>query len=110
MSQFPLSDSILALDGEWRGFSGKSITDVVNIGIGGSDLTFTTQETITNAESARDWFLQAAKDKSAVAKHFVALSTNAPKVSDFGIDTTNMFEFWDALKTSSSFWLELTGW
>uniref|UniRef100_A0A8D3EE47 Glucose-6-phosphate isomerase n=1 Tax=Scophthalmus maximus TaxID=52904 RepID=A0A8D3EE47_SCOMX len=139
--------------GEWRGFSGKSITDVVNIGIGGSDLgplmvtealkpystggpnvwfisnidgthlaktlaqlnaestlfiiaskTFTTQETITNAESARDWFLQAAKDKSAVAKHFVALSTNAPKVSDFGIDTTNMFEFWDWVGGRYSLW------
>uniref|UniRef100_A0A8D3DCL7 Glucose-6-phosphate isomerase n=1 Tax=Scophthalmus maximus TaxID=52904 RepID=A0A8D3DCL7_SCOMX len=124
--------------GEWRGFSGKSITDVVNIGIGGSDLgplmvtealkpystggpnvwfisnidgthlaktlaqlnaestlfiiaskTFTTQETITNAESARDWFLQAAKD---------------PKVSDFGIDTTNMFEFWDWVGGRYSLW------
>uniref|UniRef100_A0A8C1NI16 Glucose-6-phosphate isomerase n=1 Tax=Cyprinus carpio TaxID=7962 RepID=A0A8C1NI16_CYPCA len=130
--------------GEWKGFSGKAITDVVNIGIGGSDLgplmvtealkpyskggpnvwfvsnidgthmaktlaqlnaettlfiiaskTFTTQETITNAETAKEWFLRAAKDTSAVAKHFVALSTNAPKVKDFGIDTKNMFEFWD---------------
>uniref|UniRef100_A0A3P8X322 Glucose-6-phosphate isomerase n=1 Tax=Cynoglossus semilaevis TaxID=244447 RepID=A0A3P8X322_CYNSE len=139
--------------GAWRGFSGKSITDVVNIGIGGSDLgplmvtealkpysaegpnvwfvsnidgthlaktlaklnpettlfiiaskTFTTQETITNAESARDWFLQAAKDKSAVAKHFVALSTNAAKVSDFGIDTQNMFEFWDWVGGRYSLW------
>uniref|UniRef100_A0A3B3RN81 Glucose-6-phosphate isomerase n=1 Tax=Paramormyrops kingsleyae TaxID=1676925 RepID=A0A3B3RN81_9TELE len=130
--------------GEWKGYTGKSITDVVNIGIGGSDLgplmvtealkpyskegprvwfvsnidgthiaktlaelnaettlfviaskTFTTQETITNAESAKEWFLNFAKDKSAVAKHFVALSTNAPKVKDFGIDTENMFEFWD---------------
>uniref|UniRef100_A0A8C0YVI9 Glucose-6-phosphate isomerase n=1 Tax=Cyprinus carpio carpio TaxID=630221 RepID=A0A8C0YVI9_CYPCA len=130
--------------GEWKGFSGKAITDVVNIGIGGSDLgplmvtealkpyskggpnvwfvsnidgthmaktlaqlnaettlfiiaskTFTTQETITNAETAKEWFLRAAKDTSAVAKHFVALSTNAPKVKDFGIDTNNMFEFWD---------------
>uniref|UniRef100_A0A3Q1AUS3 Glucose-6-phosphate isomerase n=1 Tax=Amphiprion ocellaris TaxID=80972 RepID=A0A3Q1AUS3_AMPOC len=135
--------------GDWKGFSGKSITDVVNIGIGGSDLgplmvtealkpystggpnvwfvsnidgthlaktlahlnaettlfiiaskTFTTQETITNAESARDWFLQTAGDKSAVAKHFVALSTNAVKVKDFGIDTENMFEFWDSMKLS----------
>ncbi|XP_040894735.1 glucose-6-phosphate isomerase a [Toxotes jaculatrix] len=139
--------------GEWKGFSGKSITDVVNIGIGGSDLgplmvtealkpysaggpnvwfvsnidgthlaktlaqlnpettlfiiaskTFTTQETITNAESARDWFLQAAKDKSAVAKHFVALSTNAAKVQDFGIDTVNMFEFWDWVGGRYSLW------
>uniref|UniRef100_A0A8C6SJR5 Glucose-6-phosphate isomerase n=1 Tax=Neogobius melanostomus TaxID=47308 RepID=A0A8C6SJR5_9GOBI len=130
--------------GEWKGFTGKTITDVVNIGIGGSDLgplmvtealkpyskdgprvwfvsnidgthitktlaqlnaettlfiiaskTFTTQETITNAESAKAWFLEYAKDKAAVAKHFVALSTNAPKVKDFGIDTENMFEFWD---------------
>uniref|UniRef100_A0AAR2LXC6 Glucose-6-phosphate isomerase n=1 Tax=Pygocentrus nattereri TaxID=42514 RepID=A0AAR2LXC6_PYGNA len=130
--------------GDWKGYTGKSITDVVNVGIGGSDLgplmvtetlkpyskggprvwfvsnidgthiaktlaelnaettlfiiaskTFTTQETITNAESAKEWFLQAAKDKAAVAKHFVALSTNAPKVKDFGIDPQNMFEFWD---------------
>uniref|UniRef100_A0A8C4GXK1 Glucose-6-phosphate isomerase n=1 Tax=Dicentrarchus labrax TaxID=13489 RepID=A0A8C4GXK1_DICLA len=99
--------------GEWKGFSGKSITDVVNIGIGGSDLvsqlsdditTFTTQETITNAESARDWFLQTANDKSAVAKHFVALSTNAVKVKDFGIDTANMFEFWDWVGGRYSLW------
>ncbi|MED6292508.1 hypothetical protein CHARACLAT_000943 [Characodon lateralis] len=139
--------------GEWKGFSGKSITDVVNIGIGGSDLgplmvtealkpysaggpnvwfvsnidgthmaktlkqldpettlfiiaskTFTTQETITNAESARDWFLQAAGDKSAVAKHFVALSTNAAKVKDFGIDPANMFEFWDWVGGRYSLW------
>ncbi|KAK2842866.1 hypothetical protein Q5P01_013066 [Channa striata] len=139
--------------GEWKGFSGKSVTDVVNIGIGGSDLgplmvtealkpysdggpnvwfvsnidgthmaktlaqlnaettlfiiaskTFTTQETITNAESARDWFLQRANDKSAVAKHFVALSTNAAKVKDFGIDTANMFEFWDWVGGRYSLW------
>ncbi|XP_033936179.1 glucose-6-phosphate isomerase-like [Pseudochaenichthys georgianus] len=139
--------------GEWKGFSGKSITDVVNIGIGGSDLgplmvtealkpyseggpkvwfvsnidgthmvktlkelnaettlfiiaskTFTTQETITNAESARDWFLKTANDKSAVAKHFVALSTNAVKVKDFGIDTANMFEFWDWVGGRYSLW------
>ncbi|XP_035810845.1 glucose-6-phosphate isomerase-like [Amphiprion ocellaris] len=139
--------------GDWKGFSGKSITDVVNIGIGGSDLgplmvtealkpystggpnvwfvsnidgthlaktlahlnaettlfiiaskTFTTQETITNAESARDWFLQTAGDKSAVAKHFVALSTNAVKVKDFGIDTENMFEFWDWVGGRYSLW------
>ncbi|KAM7415209.1 hypothetical protein PAMA_019839 [Pampus argenteus] len=139
--------------GEWKGFSGKSITDVVNIGIGGSDLgplmvtealkpystggpnvwfvsnidgthmaktlaqlnaettlfiiaskTFTTQETITNAESAREWFLKTANDKSAVAKHFVALSTNAAKVKDFGIDTANMFEFWDWVGGRYSLW------
>lgn len=139
--------------GEWKGFSGKAITDVVNIGIGGSDLgplmvtealkpyskggpnvwfvsnidgthmaktlaqlntettlfiiaskTFTTQETITNAETAKEWFLQAAKDTSAVAKHFVALSTNAPKVKDFGIDTKNMFEFWDWVGGRYSLW------
>ncbi|XP_052008227.1 glucose-6-phosphate isomerase-like [Xyrauchen texanus] len=139
--------------GEWKGYTGKSITDVVNIGIGGSDLgplmvtealkpyskggprvwfvsnidgthiaktlaelsaettlfiiaskTYTTQETITNAESAKEWFLQAAKDKSAVAKHFVALSTNAPKVTDFGIDPVNMFEFWDWVGGRYSLW------
>ncbi|XP_033824639.1 glucose-6-phosphate isomerase a [Periophthalmus magnuspinnatus] len=139
--------------GEWKGFSGKSITDVVNIGIGGSDLgplmvtealkpysaggpnvwfvsnidgthmaktlnqlnaettlfiiaskTFTTQETITNAESAKEWFLTTAKDASAVAKHFVALSTNAAKVRDFGIDTANMFEFWDWVGGRYSLW------
>ncbi|XP_051953333.1 glucose-6-phosphate isomerase-like [Xyrauchen texanus] len=139
--------------GEWKGYTGKSITDVVNVGIGGSDLgplmvtealklyskggprvwfvsnidgthiaktlaelnaettlfiiaskTFTTQETITNAESAKEWFLQAAKDKSAVAKHFVALSTNGPKVTDFGIDPVNMFEFWDWVGGRYSLW------
>uniref|UniRef100_A0A8C5EEG9 Glucose-6-phosphate isomerase n=1 Tax=Gouania willdenowi TaxID=441366 RepID=A0A8C5EEG9_GOUWI len=139
--------------GAWKGFSGKSITDVVNIGIGGSDLgplmvtealkpysvggpkvwfvsnidgthiaktlkelnaettlfiiaskTFTTQETITNAESAREWFLKAASDKSAVAKHFVALSTNSVKVKEFGIDTDNMFEFWDWVGGRYSLW------
>ncbi|XP_051580686.1 glucose-6-phosphate isomerase-like [Myxocyprinus asiaticus] len=139
--------------GEWKGYTGKSITDVVNVGIGGSDLgplmvtealkpyskggprvwfvsnidgthiaktlaelnaettlfiiaskTYTTQETITNAESAKEWFLQAAKDKSAVAKHFVALSTNAPKVTDFGIDPVNMFEFWDWVGGRYSLW------
>ena len=128
--------------GEWKGYTGKAITDVVNIGIGGSDLgplmvtealkpyskggprvwfvsnidgthiaktlaelhpettlfiiaskTFTTQETITNAITAKEWFLHAAKDPSAVAKHFVALSTNVPKVKEFGIDTENMLEF-----------------
>ncbi|WP_405482517.1 glucose-6-phosphate isomerase [Streptomyces sp. NBC_00009] len=130
--------------GEWTGHTGKRIKNVVNIGIGGSDLgpamayealrsftdrgltvrfvsnvdgadlheavrdldpaetlfiiaskTFTTIETITNATAARSWLLKALGDDSAVAKHFVALSTNAEKVSDFGIDTANMFEFWD---------------
>lgn len=57
--------------------------------------TFTTQETMTNANSARDWLLAAAKDSSAVAKHFAALSTNGKAVTEFGIDTNNMFEFWD---------------
>jgi len=139
--------------GNWKGYSGKSITDVVNIGIGGSDLgpvmvtealkpygrqsfhvhfvsnvdgthivealkkvnpettlfiiaskTFTTQETLANAESAKAWFLNAAKDESAVAKHFVALSTNASAVSKFGIDTANMFEFWDWVGGRYSLW------
>jgi len=139
--------------GEWRGYSGKPITDVVNIGIGGSDLgpvmvtealkpygkpglrvhfvsnvdgthiaetlnhlnpetalfiiaskTFTTQETLTNAESARSWFLNSAKDKAVVAKHFVALSTNAKEVAKFGIDTKNMFEFWDWVGGRYSLW------
>ncbi|MFD3575866.1 glucose-6-phosphate isomerase [Streptomyces sp. NPDC058644] len=131
--------------GEWTGHTGKRIKNIVNVGIGGSDLgpamayetlrsftdrgltvrfvsnvdgadlheavrdldpaetlfiiaskTFTTIETITNATSARDWLLTGLRaDQSAVAKHFVALSTNAEKVSDFGIDTANMFEFWD---------------
>ncbi|NWZ18747.1 G6PI isomerase, partial [Asarcornis scutulata] len=139
--------------GEWKGYTGKTITDVVNIGIGGSDLgplmvtealkpyskggprvwfvsnidgthiaktlaelkpdttlfiiaskTFTTQETITNAETAKEWFLHAANDPSAVAKHFVALSTNGPKVKDFGIDPENMFEFWDWVGGRYSLW------
>lgn len=142
----------LILSGQWRGYSGKQITDVVNIGIGGSDLgplmvtealkpynkglrvhfvsnidgthlaetlrkvdpetvlfiiaskTFTTQETITNATSAKEWFLGHAKDASAVAKHFVALSTNEPKVKDFGIDPANMFGFWDWVGGRYSLW------
>ena len=130
--------------GEWKGHTGKRIKNVVNLGIGGSDLgpvmayealkpfsdraltmrfvsnvdgshiaesvrdlhpeetlflvaskTFTTQETMTNAESAKAWLLASLKDPKAVAKHFVALSTNAAKVAAFGIDTANMFEFWD---------------
>lgn len=139
--------------GAWKGYTGKSITDVVNIGIGGSDLgplmvtealkpyatsglnvhfvsnvdgthiaetlkklnpettlfiiaskTFTTQETITNAVSAKTWFLNTAKEQSHVAKHFVALSTNAKEVSAFGIDTNNMFEFWDWVGGRYSLW------
>jgi glucose-6-phosphate isomerase len=139
--------------GEWRGYTGKAITDVVNIGIGGSDLgpkmvcealkpygherlrahfvsnvdstdlvetlklvdpetvlflvaskTFTTQETMANAHSARQWFLHAAGDQAAVAKHFVAMSTNAEEVSAFGIDTANMFEFWDWVGGRYSLW------
>uniref|UniRef100_A0A2K6C0D5 Glucose-6-phosphate isomerase n=1 Tax=Macaca nemestrina TaxID=9545 RepID=A0A2K6C0D5_MACNE len=66
--------------------------------------TFTTQETITNAETAKEWFLQAAKDPSAVAKHFVALSTNTTKVKEFGIDPQNMFEFWDWVGGRYSLW------
>lgn len=140
------------ISGEWKGYTGKAITDVVNIGIGGSDLgpymvtealrpyknhlnmhfvsnvdgthiaetlkkvnpettlflvaskTFTTQETMTNAQSARDWLLKAAKDESAVAKHFAALSTNAKDVEKFGIDTNNMFEFWDWVGGRYSLW------
>jgi glucose-6-phosphate isomerase len=139
--------------GTWKGYTGKSITDIVNIGIGGSDLgpvmvtealkpygsdalkvhfvsnvdgthivettkhlnpettlfiiaskTFTTQETITNAESAKAWFLKTAKDEAAVAKHFIALSTNAKLVAAFGIDTNNMFEFWDWVGGRYSLW------
>ena len=140
-------------NGDWKGYTGKAITDVVNIGIGGSDLgpvmvtealkhysqqglnvhfvsnidgthivetlktlnpettlfiiaskTFTTQETITNATTARSWFLETAKDNSAVAKHFVALSTNSSAVAEFGIDTNNMFEFWDWVGGRYSLW------
>ena len=140
-------------DGSWVGYTGKRITDVINIGIGGSDLgpvmvcdaltpyarpdirmhfvsnidgahlmralnkcnpettlfivaskTFTTQETMTNARSARDWFLQTAKDQTYIAKHFVALSTNTKAVSDFGIDTANMFAFWDWVGGRYSLW------
>ncbi|BES83308.1 glucose-6-phosphate isomerase [Pectobacterium araliae] len=140
------------IGGEWKGYTGKTITDVVNIGIGGSDLgpfmvtealkpyknhlsmhfvsnvdgthiaetlkplnpettlflvaskTFTTQETMTNAHSARDWFLKTAQDGKHVAKHFAALSTNAKAVGEFGIDTDNMFEFWDWVGGRYSLW------
>ena len=140
------------ISGKWKGYTGKAITDVINIGIGGSDLgpymvtealrpyknhltmhfvsnvdgthiaetlkkvnpettlvlvaskTFTTQETMTNAHTARDWLLAAAKDESAVAKHFAALSTNAKEVKKFGIDINNMFEFWDWVGGRYSLW------
>ncbi len=139
--------------GAWRGFTGKRITDVVNIGIGGSDLgprmvvraltpyhhpemrfhfvsnvdgtniaetlarldpettlfliaskTFTTQETMTNAHTARDWFMLAAQDDAAIEKHFVAMSTNREKVMAFGINPDNMFEFWDWVGGRYSLW------
>ena len=139
--------------GNWKGYTGKRITDIVNIGIGGSDLgpvmacqalkpyaqaglnihfvsnidgahlmlalekchaettlfivaskTFTTQETMTNAHSARTWFLNAAKNDAHIAKHFVALSTNAKAVAEFGIDTNNMFAFWDWVGGRYSLW------
>ena len=139
--------------GEWKGYTGKTINTIVNIGIGGSDLgpvmvtealksyakrdlnayfvsnidgthiaetvrqcdpertlfiiaskTFTTQETITNAESAREWFLASAKDKGHVAKHFVALSTNTKAVTEFGISKENMFQFWDWVGGRYSLW------
>lgn len=139
------------ISGEHKGFSGKEITDVVNIGIGGSDLgpvmvcsalkhfktrldvhfvsnvdgnhiaevvknlnpettlfiiaskTFTTQETMTNANSAKDWFLKAGKPED-VAKHFVALSTNTQEVKKFGIAEENIFEFWDWVGGRYSLW------
>jgi glucose-6-phosphate isomerase len=130
--------------GEWRGYTGEKITDIVNIGIGGSDLgpvmvtealkpywqegirphfvsnvdathiaetlkdldpaktlfiiaskTFSTQETMTNAFTAREWFLEKTGEESAVSKHFVAVSTNAKSVAEFGIEPNNMFVFWD---------------
>ncbi|MBN2789828.1 MAG: glucose-6-phosphate isomerase [Candidatus Delongbacteria bacterium] len=130
--------------GEWRGYTGKKIKNIVNIGIGGSHLgpamvtealkfygsedikvdfisnvdgteiteilknldheetlfliaskTFTTQETMTNAYSVREWFLRNTRDENTIKKHFIALSTNKEKVEEFGIDTENMFEFWD---------------
>ena len=139
--------------GEWKGYTGKAISDIVNIGIGGSDLgpkmvcealkpyarpdlkvhfvsnvdstdlvetlkkinpetslflvaskTFTTQETMTNALSARAWLLAAAKDEAAIARHFAAMSTNTEAVSKFGIDTRNMFEFWDWVGGRYSLW------
>jgi len=139
--------------GEWKGFTGKSIKSVVNIGIGGSDLgplmvtealksykvegiesyfvsnvdgshlyqtlkkinpeetlfivaskTFTTQETMTNAQSAKDWLIENLGNKQAVAKHFVALSTNTESVTQFGIDADNMFVFWNWVGGRYSLW------
>ncbi|WP_150051535.1 MULTISPECIES: glucose-6-phosphate isomerase [Methylomonas] len=139
--------------GAWTGYTGKPITDIVNIGIGGSDLgpkmvdtaltpygkeslkahfvsnvdqtdivetlkqlnpettlflisskTFTTQETMTNARSARNWFLNTAKDSAHIAKHFIAISTNVAAVKEFGIDPDNMFEFWDWVGGRYSLW------
>jgi glucose-6-phosphate isomerase len=139
--------------GEWKGYSGKNIRYIVNIGIGGSDLgpvmvtealrpywkenmqayfvsnvdgthiaetlkkitpdetlfliaskTFTTQETMTNAHTAREWFLQHAPGEQEIAKHFVALSTNEKEVKKFGIDPANMFEFWDWVGGRYSLW------
>ena len=139
--------------GEWKGYTGKAITDVVNIGIGGSGLgpkmvsmaltpysssglkvhyvsnidqtnivevlkqvspettlfiiaskVFNTQETMMNARSARRWFLESAQDEQAVAKHFVAISTHSENVAAFGIDTDNMFEFWDWVGGRYSLW------
>ncbi len=139
--------------GAWRGYGGDPITDIVNIGIGGSDLgpkmvtlaltpyaraglrthfvsnvdstdiaevlkavkpettlflvaskTFTTQETMTNAHTARAWFLEAAQDEAQIAKHFVALSTNEEAVRKFGIDSENMFDFWDWVGGRYSLW------
>ncbi|GJM28737.1 MAG: glucose-6-phosphate isomerase [Cyclobacteriaceae bacterium] len=139
--------------GSWKGYTGKSITDVINIGIGGSDLgplmvtealkpyakpginvhfvsnvdgthiaetlkelpvettlfliaskTFTTQETMTNAVSAREWFLRSAKDQAHIARHFVAISTNTEAVEAFGIDPHNMFRFWDWVGGRYSLW------
>ncbi|RYF83584.1 MAG: glucose-6-phosphate isomerase, partial [Chitinophagaceae bacterium] len=139
------------IDGRWKGYTGKAVTDVVNIGIGGSDLgpvmvtealkhygnhlkmhfvsnvdgthitetlkalnrettlflvaskTFTTQETMTNANTARTWFLEHGKEED-IAKHFAALSTNGKAVKEFGIDTDNMFEFWDWVGGRYSLW------
>jgi glucose-6-phosphate isomerase len=140
-------------NGAWKGYSGKPITDVVNIGIGGSDLgpamvtealtdyqrpnikvhfvsnidstqlfeinrylnpettlfiiaskTFTTQETMTNARSAREWFMSVAKDESAIERHFIAISTNAEEVIRFGINPAQMFEFWDWVGGRYSLW------
>jgi len=145
------SDRVIS--GEWQGYTGKAITDIVNIGIGGSDLgplmvtealqpyrtprirahfvsnvdgthitetlkrvspettlfliaskTFTTQETMTNAHTARKWFLNAAQDESFIRKHFIAISTNSREVEKFGIDPSHMFRFWDWVGGRYSLW------
>ena len=145
--------STRVISGDWQGYTGKKITDIVNIGIGGSDLgplmvtealrpyaqkdlrvhfvsnvdgthitetlkslnpqttlfmiaskTFTTQETMTNAFSARSWFLEVAQDLQHVARHFVAISTNSAAVEKFGIDQDNMFVFWDWVGGRYSLW------
>ncbi len=145
------SESVI--NGSWKGYTGKAMRSIVNIGIGGSDLgpvmvtetlkaykkenieahfvsnvdgthisevlkkvdpettlfmiaskTFTTQETMTNANSAKDWFLDSAEDVEHIKKHFVAISTNAESVAAFGIDTNNMFEFWDWVGGRYSLW------
>jgi glucose-6-phosphate isomerase len=139
--------------GEWQGYTGKKITDIVNIGIGGSDLgprmvtralipyhhqrlkfhfvsnidgtdiaetikllnpqttlfiiaskSFTTRETIINAQTAKNWFLQTTQKKAYIAKHFIAISTNTQAVSEFGIDPRNMFQFWDWVGGRYSIW------
>jgi glucose-6-phosphate isomerase len=141
------------ISAQWKGYTGKAITDIVNIGIGGSDLgpamvtealrpywkpglrphfvsnvdgthitetlkkvspettlfmisskTFTTQETMTNAQTARRWFLDSAKDESLVKQHFVGISTNESEVKKFGIDLQNMFRFWDWVGGRCSLW------
>jgi glucose-6-phosphate isomerase len=141
------------ISGSWKGYTGKSITDIVNIGIGGSDLgpvmvtealkpycephlkthfvsnidgthiagtlnglnpetslfmiaskTFTTQETMTNAYTARKWFLEAAKKEANIRRHFIAISTNEKEVTKFGIDPENMFRFWDWVGGRYSLW------
>jgi glucose-6-phosphate isomerase len=145
------SDSVIS--GKWKGYTGKSIADIVNIGIGGSDLgpvmvtealkpyckphikthfvsnidgthiaetlkklspettlfmiaskTFTTQETMTNAHTARKWFLDSAKNEANIKRHFVAISTNSDEVIKFGIDPANMFRFWDWVGGRYSLW------
>ncbi|OQY52069.1 MAG: glucose-6-phosphate isomerase [Desulfobacteraceae bacterium 4572_89] len=141
------------ISGQWKGYTRKKVTDIVNIGIGGSDLgpvmvteclkpyaqeglsihfvsnidgtaiietlkdldpettlfmiaskTFTTQETMTNAFTAREWFLNHAKEKAHIARHFIAISTNSKGVQEFGIDADNMFEFWDWVGGRYSLW------
>ena len=145
--------SQMITSGQWKGYTGKPVTDIVNIGIGGSDLgpvmvtealkpyakenirvhfvsnidgthiaetlkglspettlfmiaskTFTTQETMTNAHTARKWLLDSAKDEDHIKKHFVALSTNSEEVEKFGIDPVNMFVFWDWVGGRYSLW------